>query len=290
LPNGGRGEFVTSLDQSNVPWRLGLDWKFAPGNLVYVTVSKGYKAGTSPNLGAETYRQLTPVRQESLQSFEVGLKSSLWQRRLTVTADYFHYDYKDKQLLGRFLDPVFGNLQALVNVPRSKEDGVEAAAAWRPIPGLTLNGAVTWLDSRVDGDFFNYGPYVLNATDTVNFKGEAFPFTPRWSLNYGARYDWPLSSALSGFVSLDGSYQTRTTSAFGDTAAHAEGPALTNKAYGLLNLAAGAETRDGHWRVEIWGKNVTDTYYWSSAVYEFDPVVRYAGRPATYGVTVSRRY
>jgi iron complex outermembrane recepter protein len=290
LPGGGRGEYFTSLNQSNVPWHIGFDWKFAPNNMLYISVSKGYKAGASPNLGAETYEQLTPVRQEALQSYEVGLKSSLLQRTLTFTADYFHYDYTDKQMLGRFLDPILGDLQTLVNVPKSKVDGFEAAATWRPIRGLTLNAAVTYLDSRVDSDFFNYGPYVLNGTDTVNFKGEAFPFTPKWSLNYGVRYEWSLSQALSAFVSLDGSYQTRTSSAFGDTAAHAEGPSLNNKAYGLLNLAVGVESQDDHWRAEIWGKNVTNTYYWNTAFYEFDPVVRYTGLPSTYGVSFSYRY
>jgi iron complex outermembrane receptor protein len=287
LPSGGRGKYFTGLNQSNVPWHVGLDWKFAPNNMLYGSVSRGYKAGTSPNLGAATYQQLTPVRQEALQSYEIGLKSSLSQRTLTVTAAYFHYDYTDKQMLGRFRDPLFGTLRALVNIPKSKVDGFEANAAWLPIRGLTLNAAVTYLDSRVNSDFFSYGPYVLNDSDTVNFNGEAFSFTPKWSLNYGVRFDWPVSEAFSAYVSLDGSYQTRTSSAFGDTAAHTEGPSLNNKAYGLLNVAAGIESEDDHWRAQIWGKNVTNTYYWNSAFHEFDPVVRYTGLPSTYGITLS---
>jgi iron complex outermembrane receptor protein len=290
LPDATRGKYFTSLNQSNVPWHVGLDWKFTPNSMAYVSISKGYKAGTTPSLGAETWQQLVPVKQEELLSYEVGLKSELMDRTLNVTAAYFHYDYKNKQELGRYLDPIFGDLQALVNIPASKEDGFELASVWRPIDGLTLNGAVTYLHSLVTSNFINYGPYALGAGDTVNYKGEVFPFTPTWSLNYGARYDWPLNSNLRAFVSLDGSYQTGTTSAFGDTVAHAEGPSLNNRAYWLLNLNAGVQTQDGHWRAELWGKNVTDTYYWYTAYYEFDPVVRYTGMPATYGVTLSYRY
>jgi iron complex outermembrane recepter protein len=287
LPNGTRGEYYTGLNQNNVPWRVGLDWKFAENNMAYVSISKGFKAGTSPTLGAETYQQLTPVKQESIQAYEVGLKSLLLDRTLTLTTAYFHYDYKDKQLLGRYLDPIFGDLQALVNIPDSEEDGAEAALAWQPIHGLTLNGAITYLDSRVTSSFVNYGPYVLSGTDTINYKGEAFPFTPKWSLNYGARYDWPLTSTLSAYASFDGSYQSQTTSAFGDSG---QGPSLYNKSYALLNLTAGVMTQDGHWRTELWGKNVTNTYYWNTAYYEFDPAVRYTGMPATYGITLSYRY
>jgi len=184
---------------------------------------------------------------------------------------------------------MFGDLESLVYIPESKVDGFEVAAVWRPMRGLTLNAALTFLDCRIDSDFFNHGPYVLNAADRVNYKGEPFPFTRQWSLNYGARYDWPRSRALSVYVSLDGSFQTSTSSAFGDTADHPEDPSLTNKAYGLLNLAAGVESQDGHRRLEIWGRNVTNTYYWTSAFYEFDPVARFTGLPSTYGITLSYR-
>jgi outer membrane receptor protein involved in Fe transport len=290
LPDFTRGEYLTTLNQSNVPWHVGLDWKFMSNGLAYVSISKGFKAGTTPSLGAESWQQLVPVKQEELLSYEVGVKADLFDHTAYVTAAYFHYDYKNKQELGRYVDPIFGNLQALVNIPKSTEDGFEFSGVWRPTRSLTLNAAVTYLDSQVTSNFINYGPYLFNNADTVNFKGEPFPFTPKWSLNYGARYDWTLSSTLAAFVSLDGSYQSSTTSAFGDTADHREGPPLYNKSYALLNLMAGIQSQDKHWLLEIWGKNITNTYYWYSAYYEFDPVVRITGMPATYGVTFSYRY
>jgi len=42
--------------------------------------------------------------------------------------------------------------------------------------------------------------------------------------------------------------------------------------------------------VMVWGKNVFDTYYWDNVFAQSDVVVRYAGRPATYGVTVGFKY
>jgi iron complex outermembrane recepter protein len=99
-----------------------------------------------------------------------------------------------------------------------------------------------------------------------------------------------VSQALSAYLSLDGSYQTPTSSAFGDTPARAEGPCLDNKAYGLLNLTAGVQNQNDHWRVEIWGKNVIDTYYWTTAFYELDPIARFTGLPSTYGLTLSYQY
>jgi outer membrane receptor protein involved in Fe transport len=292
-PNFAPSLIKNKLDQSNVPWRVGLDWTPIEHTLLYFTVSKGYKAGSAPALGASSYVQLAPVNQESLLAYEVGLKSELFDRRLQLDLALFHYDYTDKQELGRRLDllHVYGALQTLLNVPKSKEDGVEFSAVWRPVSGLTLHGAVTYLDSHVSSDFFDFGPYPLGANDLINFKGEAFPFTPKWTVQYGARYDWNLNSNLKAFVSADASYQSKESAIFGSQEAIADGaPPLTIKSYSLLNLAAGISSTNQRWRLEVWGKNVTNTYYWNSVNYISDTVVRFAGMPVTYGITLGFRY
>jgi outer membrane receptor protein involved in Fe transport len=288
------GLITNTLNQSNVPWRVGVDWTPFEHSLVYFTVSRGFKAGSSPSLGASTYAQLKPVTQEALLSYEVGVKSELFDRTVNVTAAAFHYDYTNKQELGRTLDllGIYGALQTLLNVPKSTEDGAELAVAWRPLRGLTLNAAATYLDSKVTSDFFEDGPYPLGSATTatpINFKGEAFPFTPKWSLHYGARYEWSVGSGLNAFVAADGSYQSRSNATFGAVqAAQENAPSFEIKAYTLVNLSAGLSTEK--WRFEVWGKNVGDTYYWNSVNYITDTVVRETGMPATYGVSISYRY
>jgi outer membrane receptor protein involved in Fe transport len=100
-----------------------------------------------------------------------------------------------------------------------------------------------------------------------------------------------LANNLRAFVSADASYQSRSSAAFGAFEAVADNaPSLDIKGYGLLNLTAGVGPADGRWRAEVWGKNVTDTYYWNSANYISDTVVRLTGMPATYGLRLSYRY
>jgi iron complex outermembrane receptor protein len=289
-PNFQPGPYRTDLDQSNVPWSVGVDWTPIEHQLLYVNVSKGYKAGASAAIGATTYKAFVPVTQESLLSYEVGAKSSLFDRRLQLNAAYFHYDYTNKQMLGQFIDPIFSTLQALVNIPKSAENGAEFSAQWRATSGLTLHAALTYLDSRVTSNFLNYSAYSLGAADSINFKGEPFPFTPKWSVQYGARYDWSLTNDLSAFASADASYQSSTISQFGAEEAAVYGaPSQEIKAYSLLNLSAGLQL-DKNWRVELWGKNVTNTYYWTTAVHYSDGIVRLAGMPATYGIGLHYRY
>lgn len=292
LPNGTQGIYNTRQVEHNVPWRVGIDWKPAANDLIYLTVSKGFKAGGSPALGASSSIQLQPVVQESLLAYEAGFKSLLLDRKVQLDGAVFYYDYRNKQFLGRIPDPlgIFGALQALVNIPKSHEIGAEAAVTVRPVSGLTLEGAATYLFSKIDSNFENYSPYPTGPDDTIDLHGEAFPYTPKWAFSYGARYDWTLNSRFSAFVAVNGQHQTSTVAAFGAAQADARGPSFDIKGYGLLDLSAGIETQDKSVRLTVWGKNVLNTYYWSNVFYAFDTVARYAGRPSTYGVTINYRY
>src|SRR5262249_15589210 len=62
------------------------------------------------------------------------------------------------------------------------------------------------------------------------------------------------------------------------------------QAYGLLDLRAGIGSIDGTWSVELFAKNVTDRYYTTNILTSYDNVVRYAGMPRTYGLTVRYKH
>jgi outer membrane receptor protein involved in Fe transport len=61
-------------------------------------------------------------------------------------------------------------------------------------------------------------------------------------------------------------------------------------AYSLLDLRAGTAFGDGRYRVWLWGKNVTDKYYWSNVFVAGDSASRFVGQPATYGVSAIARF
>jgi len=267
------------LDETNVSWRGGLDWHPTSDLLVYANVSKGYKSGSFPILSASTASQLNPVTQESVLAYELGFKLTSSERTLQLNGAAFYYDYKDKQVRGRVVVPVFGALEALVNVPKSKVQGAELQLNWLAMEGLTANVGVTYIDSEIE-DFQNFDPYGRPA----NFDGESFPLTPGWQGFADVQYEWPLNDSLRAFVGANVSHQSSTYGAMGEL------ELLKIDAYTLLDLRAGAETQDGRWRFTIWGRNVTDEYYWTLAEHVSDTTVRFAAMPATYGISVALRY
>ena len=285
LPNGSTGEFVDSLNQNNVSWKVGLNYKFETGTLLYATVSRGYKAGGFPTLGASSSKQLQPVTQEELTSYEAGFKSPLFDRTVQLNGDIFYYAYDNKQFSGRVQDPIFGQLQELVNIPRSHVEGAELSAQWVPVRHLNIYAAATYLLTRIDknpngANFVNFTEFgVLRS-----LSGNPFPYTPSWQVNAGINYETPISNTIDGFAGVDISYRSGTNGSLEQDAR------LAINAYTLVNFTVGVKTQDSHWSLSAYGRNITDAYYWTNAIHVQDTIVRYTGMPAEFGVTLGYKY
>lgn len=272
-------EIVASLKEHNISWRSGVDYKLDGGGLLYVSVSKGYKAGSFPTLAASSYTQFTPVKQESLLSYEAGLKLPLAGRSLQFNAAGFYYDYRNKQVQGRDPDPVFGPLSALVNIPKSRVYGAEAQLVALPFRGLHISAAVTYLNTKI----LRFTGYDQDGV-LRNFADTKVPFSPKWETAGDAQYDWRLSSRLGAFIGAGVTYNSSSFAQLGENLIYRIKP------YALLDLRAGIKGPDDRWQVQIWGDNVSNTYYYSNVFRSFDTILRFPGKPATYGITASIKF
>ena len=82
--------FHARLDEQNLSWRVALDYKFDNGTLLYVSDSIGYKSGLISPVLASSTEQFAPVKQERLDSYEVGVKAPLLNRIAQLNfADFF---------------------------------------------------------------------------------------------------------------------------------------------------------------------------------------------------------
>jgi outer membrane receptor protein involved in Fe transport len=266
------------LNQDNISWRGGINWKPQHGVLIYANVSKGYKAGTVPVVGAATTNQFKPVTQESVLAFETGFKASLLDHKLQLNAAAFYYDYRNKQLRGSLLDPAFGPLEALVSIPKSRVYGAEMQAVARPIEGLIVDTALTYVNTKIQR-FTGYDAFA-NFGDQ---SGTPFPFSPKWQSVTDISYKRPLSSKWDGFVGGSITYNSKTFSGVGAV------PILTIGSFTLFDARIGVETSDGRYRISVWGKNIANKYYWNNVFAYGNTISRFVGQPATYGVSLSYR-
>ncbi|MFC0306083.1 TonB-dependent receptor [Rhizorhabdus histidinilytica] len=287
---GTPGEYAGKLHQNNISWRVGADWKPQPELLLYANVARGYKAGSFPAVSASAFTQFLPVRQESVLTYEAGFKVDLFDRKAHLNGAAFYYDYKDKQLRSKLNAPPFGILDVLQNIPKSTVKGFELDASATPLTGLNISAAFTYIDAKIDR-FVG-----INAAGVgADFAGARVPYTPKYQIAYNGDYTLPVSERLNAFVGTTVTYRSGTVAVIGgDIPPPVTRSALANPllihGYALVDLRAGVASADGQWRFMVFGKNVLNQYYWSNVVASFDTIGRYAGRPATYGASVSVRY
>ncbi len=285
------------LKEDNISWRFGVDYKATPDLLLYANVSRGYKAGSFPSLSVASYLGMLPVTQESVTAYEGGFKASLADRTVQINAAAFYYDYKDKQIRGKLLDATFGGLDALINIPKSRIYGAEADITVRPVEGLTINGAVTYLNSKITEN-----PPLARRNNIYaqvdNFIGDPLPFTPKWSGVVNVDYRRQIQSGGSVFLGASVNARSRSDAAIGAnripfpysatsfTRPGLGGNVFNIKGYATVDGRIGYEAADESWKVMLWGKNIFDKYYWTTVIPSNDSQARFAGMPATYGITM----
>ncbi len=149
----------------------------------------------------------------------------------------------------------------------------------RPIEGLTIDTSATYVETEVDR--------FIGFDARANFgdhSGTEFPFSPKWQSITNIDYAFPLSVGMKGFVGASLTHDSKTFAGVGALDIFRIDPFV------LLDLRAGIDLADGRYRIWVWGKNVTDEYYWNNVFASGNAIARFVGQPATYGVSLSARF
>jgi iron complex outermembrane recepter protein len=271
---GKAGLVRGSLDEDNVSGRAAVDWTPTEELRFYLSYSIGYKAGSYPSLLSATDAQYRPVKQERVDAVELGAKTQWFDGMLRANAAAFYYDYQDKQLFTIFRDPIFGPIQRLDNVPKSRIFGLELDFQAVPLDSLFLSLGTAFLHSEV----VEYRGIDING-DTRDFEGNELDYTPPVEVTALASYTLPTFEHYLTTFGIDGKY---SATAKGDLS---NDPRVERDAYTVLNARLGFAPKLGPWSVQAFVRNFTDEVYYTSFYVQPDVFVRYAARPRTYGVT-----
>jgi iron complex outermembrane receptor protein len=183
-----------TTDSSNsLSGRFSLSYKFTPEIMLYASYNRGYK-GAEFNVGADHPETATFAKPETVNAYEVGLKSELFDRVVRFNIAGYYYDYKNKQ------ETLFdAGVQRVANA-QARVWGFDADLTITPVDGLTLGGTFAYLNSKYR-DFPNCTPAGGNCT------GNRLPNAPRFSTQLMASYAFDLGDhtvTLSG----NGSYRS----------------------------------------------------------------------------------
>lgn len=270
---GNSGLVEGELKESNIAYRLAIDWTPTEQALVYGSYSVGYKAGSYPTLLSATDEQYKPVTQERIEAFEIGLKSEWYGGMLRVNTSLFHYNYEDKQLFTIYRDPIFGPIQRLDNVPESVVQGWELEIQAAPVEGLFLSIGSALLRTEVT----DYLGTTNEGEQNVDFSGNQLDYASPFELTAIINYEWPMFQDFFASVGFDGKYSYE---AYADLS---NDERIKRDSYFVMNARLGFRPAQGAWNLQVFVKNLTDKVYYNSLQSQVDGFVRFAGKPRTYG-------
>ena len=180
----------------------------------YAKVSTGYRAGGFDEAGPVFTKTFDP---ESLTSYEIGLKTDLFDRRVRANFAAFYNKFKDIQL-PLATDPDNPAVNPVFNAGRANIKGIEADITVAPIDALTLNLNYAYLDANVTS--VQLSPA---APDIANLF--VIPYAPKHSL--GISGDLVLFEMEQGRLILHADY-TYKSSVFASAGA---GPAVQGREF-----------------------------------------------------------
>ena len=174
--------------QDTPTWRVSLDHKFGPSILGYISYNRGFKSG-GYNSSVPTAPAYLP---EKLDAYEVGAKTSLFDRRLRLNGAFFYYDYSNIQV-----NTYLGSLGVIYNGAKAKDYGLDLDFDLAILPGLVLSGGTDVIHDR----FTSFpaaqiarlqanGTYAVSAGSAT---GNRLPFAPDATFNIGLDYKFDLA-------------------------------------------------------------------------------------------------
>jgi iron complex outermembrane receptor protein len=245
-------------------YRVGAQVDLAADVMVYATASRGYKAP-----GFNLTQSLTPgaivndarVEAEIAKSYEAGIKSRFWDRRITFNVAVFDSTFSNFQTTVGL--PVSPPVFVIQNAGELKSTGVEVELSVRPVTGLSLGVNGAYVDARYT-DFDNAACYPLEPTlpsgselrpgfcvgGVQTLDGFPLAQSPKWSYNASARYEAALGDDLKAFAAGNYSYRSRT---FYEANRN---PREVQDGYGFFNLSIGAGPQDDRWQVAFYARNL----------------------------------
>ncbi|MNQ64840.1 Pesticin receptor precursor [compost metagenome] len=240
---------------------------------------------------------------ETVDSYELGLKNTLFDRTVLLNLTYFHQTFEDFQL-NTFLGTAF----VVESIPELKSQGFDADFVWfTPVEGLSFTGGLTYTDTK-------YGDFVAaDLTNPGNFPqlsllpGARASFAPEWSATGSVAFDRSIGAGLKIGFNLSAKYSTEYNTG-SDLL-----PYKMQDAFTLLNGRVTLGSEDDRWALDIWAQNLTDEEYKQVAINAplqgsafqttvqpngtyFNPALdtqtynAFMGQPRTYGVTLRVKY
>ena len=249
-------------------WRAFATYHMTERVAAYANVATGFRSGgyiLDPQLNTPAFGP------ETLLSYELGLKGTVLNGRLTGDIAVYNSDYKDMlQRSLRLVNNTF--IDVVANVGKARVKGIDASFRLQATDHLSFDVAGSFSDGEV------------KTVDPLNNPAGARPgdpldYVPDYSYSIGAEYAFNWTAGAPGFVRVDYYARDKITALDRGTNANL----MESDKLGFLGARIGAEI--GRWSLQLFGENLTNEYGSMDPWGDWGITLR--PRPRTFGISAS---
>ena len=290
--------------------KIGLDYRPTDDLMVYGSWSRGYRSGGFNGRGLTPFSATLPYEPETVDSFELGLKSTWWDGRVSLNLAAFHTKYKDIQQSTTVSTPGgTGNETIVTNAASAKIKGLEMDLVAQLTEAFTVKSSIGVTDAKF-GEFLTNVP-IGGVPTAFDFSDVDLIYAPKMTLSVNGEYEHaaPIAS-VDGRIKLMAGlrYLSRYDQQIAADAAtpiagnpvHVErnDPTLRSDEQFVMDASISylwaMGGGDGQARVSLWGRNLLDDRgTGTSFTVGNNPILwRFVSvrEPRTYGLSVGYEF
>jgi iron complex outermembrane receptor protein len=239
----------------NVGYKIGLDYQLTDQVMVYGYHARGFKSGGFVGRIAIP-QDIGPFDTEFLDTWEVGMKSDLFDNRVRLNLAAFYNEYEDMQVVQNLTLASGANSSTIQNAGEAHSQGVEMELTAYATDDLVFNLAVAYLDSEYD-KYDTLAPDLNNPAAgpvPTDLSGNPLMNAPRWSGNVSATYTVPIGAG-------EGRFFLQTTHASEKFSNFTAYPQEKVGEITLVNARVSWTPDSDRWTLGVYGRNLADKEY-----------------------------
>ena len=245
--NGGPSEFSGKQSESGFNPKVMASMDVNEDVNLYASAAKGFRIGgvngqVSPTLCGDELDEvglnpdeLRTYDSDELWSYELGIKSTMADNRVSLNAAVFFIDWEDSLQVQRLAC----GFQVDANIGDVESIGFEVEMSAAPIEGLTLQLGVGYTETEIK-DAAGFPGYA---------EGDELHGVPDWTATGSVEYVFPAFSEWDARLRADGNY-------YGDSTSFNNGTVVDRDSWEALNLRAGLMNES--WDLTLFVDNATD--------------------------------
>jgi outer membrane receptor protein involved in Fe transport len=273
------------VSDSKVSWDLSAFYTVTDDFSLYARAAHGFRGPTIQGRDVVFGASPSVAQSETIQSYEVGFKSELLDRRVRFNGAVFTYEEKNPQF-----SAIGGatNGTLLINADKGEAYGVEFDGEFKVTENLLLTAGYSYNHTKIkDSDLAVAVCAQCTVTDPLNGSGQAlvngnpFPNAPEYVLNFTARYSYPVGDGelfaytdwfQQGYTNIF-LYQSKEFYSKGDF----EG-----------GLKLGYAKQDGSYEIAAFARNITNEVNLRGGI-DFNNLTGFVNEPRIVGISISAK-